>query len=88
MRFRRGQAPPDEARQAAGFVETLPGRSESLPARGRERWSTTFLIVGSALFGATALALWNRRTIANLRSQIESRSIPASAEKNQDQEIY
>ncbi len=50
------------------------------PNTGRERWSTAFLIVGSALFGATALALWNRRTIANMRAQIQAqpeRSIPA-----------
>ncbi len=41
---------------------------ESVPARGR-RWSTAFLMVGSALLGATAVAFWNRRTIANLRTQ-------------------
>lgn len=41
---------------------------EPVPVRGG-RWSTAFLIVGSALLGATAVAFWNRRTIANLRTQ-------------------
>jgi hypothetical protein len=41
---------------------------------GRKGWSTAFLIAGSALMGATALAFWNRRTIAGLRSQIEAMS--------------
>lgn len=88
MRFRRSQGAQEDARQAAGLVEPLPGRVENSSAQGRQRWSTAFLVVGSALFGATALALWNRRTIANLRSQIESRGTPALTEKSRDQEIF
>lgn len=38
----------------------------------RRRWSTVFLVTGSALLGATAIAFLNRRTIASLRSRLSS----------------
>ncbi len=41
---------------------------------GRGRWSTTFLVMSSALLGATAIAFWNRRTISTMRAQIQQRS--------------
>lgn len=56
------------------------------PVRGR--WSTTFLIMGSALLGATALALWNRRTIANMRAQIQARPVADLPSISTDEEIF
>jgi hypothetical protein len=56
------------------------------PVRGR--WSTTFLIMGSALLGATALALWNRRTIANMRAQIQARALADPPSVSTDEEIF
>lgn len=56
---------------------------------GRGRWSTAFLIVGSALMGATALALWNRRTITNLRTEIDAMSASAANSfSKKDEEIF
>lgn len=56
--------------------------------QGRGRWSTTFLIIGSALAGATALAFWNRRTIANMRAQIQEQSELTGSISAIDEEIY
>ncbi len=84
MRFRRSvkAAVPQESQEGLEI-----GGSDQ-PAPGRERWSTTFLIVGSALLGATALAFWNRRTIASLRAQIEAGSAAAPGVPRSDQEIF
>jgi len=62
---------------------------EEAAESGRGGWSTAFLVVGSALMGATALAFWNRRTITSLRAQIDAMS--ASGLKpsvNKDEEIF
>lgn len=42
--------------------------SLSLTARGT-RWKTALLVCGSALLGATAVALWNRRVLEKIQSQ-------------------
>ncbi len=54
---------------------------------GRERWSTAFLVVGSALVGATALALYNRRTIANMRAQIQAQPERSTSSPPMGEEI-
>lgn len=54
----------------------------------RGRWSTAFLMAGSALLGATAVAFWNRRTIANMRVQILAESGKPLARANTDEEIF
>jgi len=59
---------------------------EPLPIRGR--WSTAFLMVGSALLGATAVAFWNRRTIANMRVQILTETAKPQPRVNTDEEIF
>jgi hypothetical protein len=59
---------------------------ELLPIRGR--WSTAFLMVGSALLGATAVAFWNRRTIANMRVQILTETAKPQPRANMDEEIF
>ena len=38
------------------------------PALGRA-WKTAFLLGGSILLGAAAVALWNRRSLAKLQEQ-------------------
>ena len=53
---------------------------------GRGRWSTAFLMAGSALVGATAVAFWNRRTLAKMRVQILAEKPQPRA--NLDEEIF
>ncbi|MHB1936886.1 MAG: hypothetical protein ACYCOR_09895 [Acidobacteriaceae bacterium] len=60
----------------------------SEPEARRGRWSTAFLMAGSALLGATAVAFWNRRTIANMRIQILSESAKPQLQGNTDEEIF
>ena len=52
-----------------GTAESQVQQEESL----KRRWSTAFLMIGSALVGATAVAFWNRRTIAHLQDQFHLR---------------
>ncbi len=59
---------------------------ESAPSQGR--WSTAFLMVGSALLGATAVAFWNRRTIANLRVQFLAEAAKPQPRANMNEEIF
>jgi hypothetical protein len=73
--------PPVEFADESLALET--GSMLSAPSR----WSTAFLMVGSALLGATAIAFWNRRTIANMRSQIQSGIVPITPAKPTDEEI-
>jgi hypothetical protein len=42
------------------------------PGTSRGRWTATFLLAGSAVMGATALAVWNRRAILDMRAQIDA----------------
>ena len=53
----------------------------------RGRWSTAFLMAGSAILGATAVAFWNRRTIANMRIQFLADSEQPQAPSRADEEI-
>ena len=80
MKFRIRKR-PDLAQDQSSFEPEQPAEVES---GARPRWSTAFLIVGSALAGATALALLNRRTIASMRAQIQAqpgrRSAPSDEE--------
>ena len=56
------------------------------PKRGR--WSTAFLVAGSAMLGATAVALWNRRTIANMRVRVLAEPADAKPGTRTDEEIF
>lgn len=60
------------------------------PESGRGGWSMAFLVVGSALMGATALAFWNRRTITSLRAQIDAMSTSSldPSPNKKDEEIF
>lgn len=62
------------------------------PPRGttpkRGRWSTAFLIAASAIVGATAVAFWNRRTIANMRVQFLAESEHPQPPAHSDEEIF
>ncbi|HTU51548.1 MAG TPA: hypothetical protein VMF56_13210 [Acidobacteriaceae bacterium] len=60
--------------------------AEPLPSRAR--WSTAFLMAGSALLGATAVAFWNRRTIANMRVRILAEAAKPQPRTNLDEEIF
>ena len=58
------------------------------PVPNRGRWSTAFLMAGSALLGATAVAFWNRRTIASMRIQILAEATKLQPRANLDDEIF
>jgi hypothetical protein len=58
------------------------------PPSSRGRWSTAFLMASSALLGATAVAFWNRRTIANMRVQILAEAAKPQPHVNVDEEIF
>ena len=77
MKFRNRQ----NRRVAEAVVEFKnPSEEAAWEARepGRGRWSTAFLMAGSALLGATAIAFWNRRTIATMRAQIQAAPEPSA----------
>jgi len=59
---------------------------DPVPTRGR--WSTAFLMAGSALLGATAVAFWNRRAIASMRVQILAEAAKPQPRVNLDEEIF
>lgn len=59
----------DRRRRSTDEFDTSMLQTETPSAR---RWSTVFLVTGSALLGATAIAFLNRRTIASLRSRLSS----------------
>ena len=46
-----------------------PDESPSQPER-RNLWRSGLLIATSAAFGGIAVAIWNRRTLAQMRQQI------------------
>lgn len=77
------------------FRETHPETTKYQPesptpsggSMGRGRWSTAFLMAGSAILGATAVAFWNRRTIANMRIQFLADSEQPQAPSRADEEI-
>ncbi len=41
---------------------------------GRKEWRSRLLLVSSAVFGGIAVALWNRRTLAGIRLQLEKQA--------------
>jgi hypothetical protein len=57
--------------QNMGFsTDRDSGRAEKIPGG---RWKTVLLVVGSALVGATAVALWDRRALRKIQSQAPAR---------------
>ncbi len=72
------------AQEREDMAETLP--KAAAPRRGR--WSTAFLMAGSAVLGATAVAFWNRRAIANMRAQFLSEAAKPQSRVNMDEEIF
>jgi LPXTG-motif cell wall-anchored protein len=57
---RRAQAVEPEKKQKENQKDPSTGSA----------WSTALLMVGSALVGATAVAVWNRRTITEMRNHL------------------
>ena len=87
MKFRDRKIVADPESPIELTDEVLALDTNSIPS-GRSRWSTAFLVVGSALLGATAIAFWNRRTIANMRSHIQSGIVPTTPPRHTDEEIF
>jgi hypothetical protein len=87
MKFRSRKTAIAADEPTERMPDTLaPNTATATPGRGR--WSTTFLMAGSALLGATAIAFWNRRTIASMRAQIQSGSQTARLTRPSDEEIF
>lgn len=89
MKFRSGNAGAEAQSNTTATAQEIWEAEENLSSDWQEvakesvrgPWSTAFLMAGSALAGATALALWNRRTIATMRNQMRAGSearVPAS----------
>ena len=68
--------------------EQIAEISTAKPVPNRGRWSTAFLMAGSALLGATAVAFWNRRTIASMRVQILAEAAKLQPRVSLDEEIF
>jgi hypothetical protein len=62
-------SPPD----SAGELERVEASTAPEKSAG-SAWSTGLLMIGSALVGATAVAVWNRRTITEMRTHLELNS--------------
>lgn len=58
--------PADSAPELEGAERSAPMEKSAGSA-----WSTGLLMIGSALVGATAVAVWNRRTITEMRTHLE-----------------
>lgn len=82
MKALRNQDPLESNREQ--IDEKLPQEDSA----GRGRWSTAFLMAGSAILGATAVAFWNRRTIANMRVQFLAEAAKPRRVVNADEEIF
>jgi hypothetical protein len=80
MKLSREQVTQDQKE----MPEPLP--KAAVPNKGR--WSTAFLMAGSALLGATAVAFWNRRTIANMRVQFLAEAAKPHSRVNTNEEIF
>jgi hypothetical protein len=64
------------------------GRAEKVPG---VRWKTVMLVVGSALVGATAVALWDRRVLRKIQSQAPVRKQEGDADadvRQAEEEIF
>ena len=77
----RNEEHADASRSSVASLEGKSGQPEVLV---RRRWSTAFLMAGSALLGATAIAFWNRRTISHMRSQLQAKEpVPPPSSDNE-----
>jgi hypothetical protein len=77
-----------KARMQESRRQEVAGRDFDNTAPRRGRWSTAFLIAGSAILGATAVAIWNRRTIANMRTQFLAEPRQPLPQVQTDEEIF
>jgi hypothetical protein len=69
MPFRKLAAIPSESREeSTSPVPLQEAPSPSAPQR-RNLWRTGLLLATSAAFGGIAVAIWNRRTLAQMRQQ-------------------
>jgi hypothetical protein len=52
---------------------------------GRRFWRTALLLAGSAAFGGLAVAFWNRKELAEMRSRV---SEPGPQPQSNEEDIY
>ncbi len=54
-------------------------------------WRNALLLLGSAAFGGLAVALWNRRELAQIQSrknELTFRESPPSTEEEEEEDVY
>lgn len=61
------------------------GSGEPGASKGRRHWSTPLLMAGSALLGASAVAIWNWRTIVSLQNELASQSSRQAEARGEEQ---
>ena len=96
MKFRSGNAraespgsTPESAQEIWEAEENLSSDWQEVAKESvRGPWSTAFLMASSAIAGATALALWNRRTIATMRKQMRAGSEAKVSTSLPEDEIF
>jgi hypothetical protein len=60
----------DTERRGSVTEEEPVGQPSSVPEK-RSFWRTSLLLATSAALGGIAVAIWNRRTLAQMRQQID-----------------
>ena len=85
FRVRRATAVPeidaDPMEESLALARENPGREDG-------RWSTALLMVGSALVGATAIAFWNRKTIAEMRTHMQAAAGKSTPAKPPEEDTF
>jgi hypothetical protein len=70
------------------MIEETPVDAESLPAAakpGRKVWRTALLLAASAAFGGLAVAIWDRKILADMRNRMPG---PPQRSAGREDDIY
>jgi hypothetical protein len=67
---------------------TAVNNSAPMPRSRGTFWKTTLLVAGSVAFGGLAVALWNRRELAEMRNQKIGPVTDGAATSDSDEEIF
>jgi len=67
--------------ESAKEMEKRPGQASI----ARKPWQTALLLVGSAALGGMAVAIWNRKVLADMRNRMAE---PAKRNTGREDDIY
>jgi hypothetical protein len=65
-------------------VEEAAGNASPAPSKTRSFWRTGLLLTSSAALGGIAVAIWNRRSLARIRQEYESRAAQPGIHEDDD----